>query len=156
MHAIESWASLYANHAALKTAVQFLHVGGLLAGGGCAIAADRTTLLVFRMEAAARALQLGFLKTTHRVVVGGLACTIASGLLLLGADLDTFLYSKVFWLKMGLLALLLANGAVLLAAERRVERGDARGWARLRGSSVASLVLWFATTCAGVGITNIG
>jgi hypothetical protein len=37
---IESWNALYANHAALRTAIEFAHIGGLVAGGGCAIAAD--------------------------------------------------------------------------------------------------------------------
>ena len=47
-HLLESWASLYANHAALRTGVEFLHLGGLVAGGGCAITADLATIAAAR------------------------------------------------------------------------------------------------------------
>ena len=31
---LDSWNALYANHAALRTAIEFAHIGGLVAGGG--------------------------------------------------------------------------------------------------------------------------
>ena len=80
--------------------------------------------MAIRDDAGTRALRLAALKGIHRVVLAGLVVIIVSGVLLFGADVDTFLYSKVFWLKMGLMLLLMANGAVLVRAERRVERGD--------------------------------
>jgi hypothetical protein len=36
-HLLEAWTSLYANHPALRTGIEFVHVGGLVAGGGCAM-----------------------------------------------------------------------------------------------------------------------
>ena len=51
-----------------------------------------------------------------RVVVAGLTLIVISGLLMLAADLDTFLHSRVFWIKMTLIVLLLINGALLTAA----------------------------------------
>ena len=56
---------------------------------------------------------------------------------MLAADLETFLYSRVFWIKMGLIALLLVNGAVLTSAERRASRGDADAWGRLRITAIS-------------------
>jgi hypothetical protein len=155
-HLIESWVSLYANHAALRTGVEFVHIGGLVAGGGCAITADLATITAARAGSATRTTQLILLKRTHRIVVLGLVALAMSGLLLFAADVETFLYSRVFWLKMGLMVLLLANGALLLLGERQVKRGEPHAWARLHYTAMASLVLWFLTTLAGAALPNIG
>lgn len=153
--AIVSWASFFANHSAVRTAVVFSHIGGLTAGGGCAIAADRATLLVSHQDASARAAHLRSLDGIHRVVVTGLVVIVVSGLLLLASDLDTFLYSKAFWIKMGLIALLLVNGAVLRRAEHRARDGAGAAWLTLRTTSIASLVLWLSIALAGVTLTNV-
>jgi hypothetical protein len=155
-HLIESWVSLYANHATLRTGVEFVHIGGLLAGGGCAITADLATIVAVRERSASRTTQLHLLKQTHAIVVFGLVALAVSGLLLFGADVQTFLYSRVFWLKMGLMALLLINGILLLKGERRVQRGDVHAWTRLHYTAVVSLVLWLLTTLAGAALPNIG
>jgi hypothetical protein len=156
-HSVEVWTSIYANHAAVRTAVSFLHVAGLIGGGGCAIAADRATLVAARQaDAAARRLQLGTLHTTHRVVLFGLAIVIVSGLMLFGADVDTFLHSRFFWLKMALVALLFLNGGVLLEAERRAAAGYDAAWTVLKATAIASLALWFLTTLAGAALPNVG
>jgi hypothetical protein len=155
-HLIESWVSLYANHAALRTGIEFMHIGGLVAGGGCAITADLATITAGRDGPAARTAQLQLLERTHLIVVLGLVALMMSGLLLFGADVQTFLYSRIFWLKMGLMVLLLINGALLLAGERQVKSGDARAWVRLHYAATASLVLWFLTTLAGAALPNIG
>ena len=155
-HLIESWVSLYANHAALRTGVEFLHIGGLVAGGGCAITADLATITAVRDRAATRTVQLHLLKQTHLIVVLGLVALGISGALLFGADVQTFFYSRIFWLKMGLMVLLLVNGWLLLLGERQVKRGEPGAWARLHYTAVASLILWFLTTLAGAALPNIG
>jgi uncharacterized membrane protein len=155
-HFIESWVSLYANHAALRTGIEFMHVGGLVAGGGCAITADLATITAARDRSGVRTTQLHLLKQTHRIVVLGLVALTMSGVLLFGADVETFLYSRIFWLKMGLMVLLLINGLLLLRGERQVQRGEQHAWARLHSTAVASLLLWFLTTLAGVALPNIG
>jgi hypothetical protein len=152
---LETWASFYANQSGVRTIIGFLHVAGLLTGGGFALAADRMTLIARRQETSMRITQLQALKNTHRIVVVGLVVTFVSGLLLFGADTDTFLYSKIFWIKMTLMVLLMINGFMLMRAESSAERGEARGWARLTGTSVASIVLWFLTTLAGAALPNI-
>jgi len=155
-HLIEAWASLYANHPALRTGIDFMHVGGLLAGGGCAVTADLATIRVARESPVARATHLQVLQRTHLLVVSGLGALVFSGLLQFTADLETFLHSRVFWLKMGLFALLLANGGLVLRGERQVIRGEPGAWTRLHYAAVASLVLWFLTTLAGTALPNIG
>ena len=153
--AIVSWASFFANHSAVRTAVVFAHIGGLTAGGGCAIAADRATLMVPRDDERARTAQLRSLEGIHRVVMLGLISIVVSGLLLLASDINTFLYSKVFWLKMGLVALLLVNGLVLRRAEHQARDGAGDAWMTLRTTSIASLVLWLSVALAGVTLTNV-
>ena len=64
--------------------------------------------------------------------------------------------SRIFWLKMALVVLLLVNGVLILAGERQVERDAPRAWTRLHATATASLVLWFVITLAGVALTNIG
>jgi hypothetical protein len=155
-HAIDVWASLYANHAALRTTVEFLHLAGLVGGGGYAIVVDRSTLAAVRASASVRAAQLTVIRGAHRVVITGLAVLFATGLLLFAADLDTFLWSRVFWLKMGLVGLLIGNGAIMRAAQKQAERGAVRAWSRLRTAAVVSFLLWFLTILAGTALPNVG
>ena len=155
MSVIDDWASIYSHHPLLRTFVGFLHVGGLLIGGGFAITVDRLTAIAAGHDPV-RSAQLDLLRSTHSAVLAGIAALVLSGLLLLGADLDMYLYSKVFWIKMGLFGLLLVNGAWLLRAEREIGRGNATAWTQLRAASSISLVLWLATTLAGVALPNIG
>lgn len=154
---VTQWASLYANHAALRTAVLFAHIGGLLAAGGAAIAADRATLIALRRgDTAVRRAQVEALALTHGIVLGGLTLMVASGLLMFAADVDTFLYSRVFWIKMSLVVVLLVNGAILTSTERLIRQGVDDVWGRLRFTSAASLWLWFLIALAGVALTNAG
>ena len=153
---VSQWASLYSNHAALRTVVVFAHVGALVGAGGCAISADRALLISLGQDEATRRAQVAAIARTHRIVLIGLSLLVVSGLLLLSADVETFLYSRVFWIKMSLVALLLVNGAVLTSAERRAGRGGGDAWGRLRVTAIASLALWFLITLAGVALTNVG
>ena len=150
------WASLYSNHAALRTAVVFAHIGGLVGAGGCAIAADRATLLALRRHEAERRQQVEALAGTHRVVIAGLTFIVVSGVLLFAGDVQTFLYSRIYWIKMAMILLLLVNGAALTAAERRASGGADDAWGRLRATAIFSLALWFLITFAGVALTNVG
>jgi hypothetical protein len=153
---VDSWNALYSNHASLRTAIEFVHIGGLLAGGGCAVAADLATIASARDSAATRVIELRVLKRTHALVVTGLVALFSSGALLFLADVGTYLYSRIFWLKMTLVVLLLANGMLLLRGERNVQRSDPGAWRRLHYIAVASLALWFLTTLLGAALPNIG
>ena len=154
-HAVEVWSTWYSNSAALRTGIGFAHVAGLLAGGGSAIAADRATLVAWRRDAASRIAHARVFHGTHRMVVIGLGVVTASGLLLLAADSETYLRSTVFWIKMALVVLLLANGSLLVRAGRRAQTGHQRAWTRLGYGSIASLLLWFLTTLMGAALPNV-
>jgi len=153
---LDSWASIYANHAALRTGILFMHVCGLLAGGGSAITIDLATIKANREGPVARAAHLKVLERTHALVVSGLAAIVISGLLQFGADVGTFVASRIFWLKMALVVLLVINGVLILGGERQVKRDAPRAWSRLHTTAAASLFLWFVITLAGVALTNIG
>ena len=155
---LETWGAIYSNHPALRASIEFLHVGGLLGGGGLAVAADRAMLQLGGVSApsAAREARLLSLHGTHRLVIAGLLLVIVSGLLLAFADLDTFLYSKVFWLKMALIVLLLGNGLALVRQETRALAGHEPAWRRLRLVACASLALWFSITLLGSALPNLG
>src|SRR5260221_2647079 len=101
------WAHLY-GHAPVSTTVTYLHLVGILVGGGVAVAADRASLRL--SPATDWRTELDRLAAVHRWVVGGLALIFASGLLMALAQVDSFGTSVVFWTKMGLVGLLLGNG----------------------------------------------
>jgi hypothetical protein len=153
---VEWWTTVYSNQATLRTVVAFAHVGGLLGGGGCAVAADRATLLLAHTGPERWDAHLASIRRAHRVVVIGLVFIFISGALLAAADLPTYLESKVFWTKMALVAALLVNGMVLIRAERQVVSGRAAGLRRLHQASAISLALWFLTTLLGTALPNVG
>lgn len=154
-HLFDVWTSIYSNHASLRTTVTFIHVAGLMLGGGCAITADLATIEAVREGPIGRSSQFHVLKRTHMIVLTGITALVLSGLLLFAADADTFLHSRIFWLKMGLMATLVLNGFVMLLGERKVLHGDTRAWGRLHTVAVSSLLLWFLTTLAGAALPNV-
>lgn len=152
-HGIDAWSSMYNDHTAVRIGVTFCHLAGLMAGGGLAVAADRATLRLATRSAAERTAHLDELHAIHRVVISGLVVTFVSGLLLLGADLETLTGSRVFWTKMGLVTLLIANGALMRRAEEAARTAPSTGWPRLHRASLVSLILWFAIVFAGTVLT---
>ncbi len=99
---------------------------------------------------------LELLEGTHGIVVAGLVALTVSGALLVAADAETFLHSKIFWLKIGLIAMLLANGWLQLQGGRRVRHGVPDAWNRLHATAISSLVLWFVITLIGASLPNLG
>lgn len=154
-HLAAAWSSVYGNHTSVAVVVIFGHLAGLLLGGGAALAADRMILEAAGGDAARRASCLDALPRVHRLVTRALALAVATGVLLMLADLDTFLAAGVFYVKGALFVLLLVNGLALIAGERTARRGDdVRGWRMLRASAIASSVLWLAVVFAGVLLTK--
>ena len=157
------WARLYGDSVLLQSLVMFVHLGSLLLAGGLAIAADRAALRAARPDGAVlRAPALAQIGAVHRSVLVGLALALASGALLLAADVETFLPSPVLWLKLALIALLLANGRVLQRAERAASApgadaatpGGSAPWRRLSGAAARSMVLWFSLVLVSVVLVN--
>lgn len=153
---LENWNSFYSNHAVIRSFIGFLHIGGLVLGGGCAIAADRAILLASKRNTAEKSSQVEALRGTHRIVLISLGIVTASGLLLFAADSDNFLHSVLFWIKMGLIAALMVNGFLLVRAERRAETDILGAWRSLTITSTISVALWMLTTLAGAALPNIG
>lgn len=157
-HAFAPWQSVYSESAFVSTTVTTVHILSLLIGGGIAIATDRATLRAMRGSSADREYHLRELHSTHRVVVSALVVLFVSGVLLAAADIEAFLASPVFWLKLALLALLCANGLVLYRTEHRIRSSEdppARLWKRLGISAQLSLGLWLLVAIAGTALLNL-
>ena len=155
---VEPWAHFYSHSKVASTIVTFLHIAPIVVGGGIAIALDRASLRLDVADARARERHLTELGSVHPIVLWSLGVLLLSGLAMLAADLDTFLGSWVFWLKMALIVALLANGAQMTRRERALAGpagAAADQWRRLRGIAITSLVLWLAITLAGVVLTSV-
>ena len=152
---LEPWKTRYADSTAISSSVTGAHILALLMSGGMAIAADRTTLRALKATPENRRVLVGELRFVHRPVIIGFAFLFASGLLLMASDFETYARSKLFWAKMVLIAGLLANGAVLYLADRRLHEAGSEAeppltlWRRLRASTWISLCLWITITIAG-------
>lgn len=150
--AVAPWADFYNANTVAQTVVTFGHFGGMMTAGGLALASDRSTLRSMRGEAWEHRRHLRELAAIHPLILAALAVTSFSGLLMFAADVEVLAASPMFWIKMLLVLLLLANGWVMLQAERqlvRVHPSDGHGWRRLRRASLISLGLWFAVVLAG-------
>jgi hypothetical protein len=154
----EPWAHVYADSKIIATVVTFGHIASLLMAGGLAVATDRATLRALRLAASERGRHLEDLSGVHRLVVGGLTLSVMTGLLLFASDVETFIGSWVFWLKMALICVLLVNGYTMARAERalRADAADSSpAWGNLRRSALVSVALWYVITLAGVALMNV-
>ena len=149
------WAVYYADHQMVSLVVRFLHLGALMVGGGTALAIDRLVLGSARERTdERRRAALTALHGSHAVVVPALVVVAASGGLMAAADWPTFVGSRLFWIKMASFALLLVNGAVLVAAERAYAMGaDTRMWRRVIAASATSFLLWLFILWMGEWLT---
>lgn len=145
---VATWAHLYNDSKTMSDAVTFVHLAGIMLGGGVAIAADRAALHHALDSDLPYVAPLGG-TAVHRWVVIALAAITASGILMLLADLHTYITSALFWVKMGLTLLLIGNGYIRLQAERAVLAGVHGARARFRSTSWVSLVLWVVILLAG-------
>ncbi|MEO6877289.1 MAG: hypothetical protein ABI205_02330, partial [Gemmatimonadaceae bacterium] len=157
----DGWNSLYSHSKLISTSVITVHLGAMFLGGGLAVAADRTTLRVAAERPEDRARQLAEVKDVHRPVVIALVLLLISGVAMALADLENFLGSVVFWIKLILVALLLINGLFLQRTESALRAESAEGdatvparWGRMRLFTVMSITLWIATFVAGSILAN--
>ena len=152
---VEPWASFYSDSPLAQTLVTYAHIGGLVVGGGAAIAADRVTLrMASDVDRRRHLLEIG---RAHRLVLTSLAIVAVSGLLMFTSDLETYWASPVFWIKMALVIGLLVNGARMQRIERKATLESvvsSAQWGAMRGTAMASLILWLAITLAGVALIN--
>ena len=148
----DPWAKLFSHSKGVSAGVTFLHLAPLVFAAGAAFAADRATLRAAKAGAAERTRQLQEIMASHRIILSGLALSFVSGILLFLSDVETFLGSVYFWVKLGLVGLLLLNGFFMTRTEKKlVASGESVAlWARMRTIALLSAVLWLATTLAGV------
>lgn len=87
----------------------------------------------------------------RRVAIGALLVQIASGLVLFAAEASHVALNPVFQIKLVLIAIALANVALVTAAMRPSMREQAgfRLPSLVRVGAIASLVLWLAVAAAG-------
>jgi hypothetical protein len=149
----DRWAHFYGDHKAVSAGITWVHLAGVLLGGGLAIAADRSSLRLAPSSPDVPA-ELARIGSVHRWVIAGLVISVLSGLLMMFADLKTYLPSVLFWTKMSMIVLLLLNGLVRLRAEHALGRGEST-WRAFRATSMASLVLWFAILLAGSYLSTL-
>ncbi len=150
---VERWAHYYGDRKLVSAGVTYVHLAGILLGGGLSVASDRASFQVMPDGPGMRR-ELERLYAVHRWVIAGLALTMSSGLLMLFADLTTYVTSALYWTKMGLVALLLTNGYVRLRAEIAI-RGGRDAWRAFRRTSGLSMVLWFLVLMAGAFLSTI-
>ena len=165
----EPWRRVYAHSPLLSTLILFGHLGGLFAAGGLTVAAERATLRLDPSDELDRRRHLTDLARLRRPVWIAFAVALISGALLFLADVEAFALSPIFWTKMALVALLLANStytARLDTALRRdhadpgAEPGAEPGarvsarWRRRRAGAVASAVLWFGLVLVGTALAS--
>ena len=153
----EPWAKLYSHSKALSATVLFAHLAPLIFSAGPAVMMDRATIRVATSGGLNdRARQLKEQHGIHRLIVVGLGVSAVSGLLLFASDVETFLGSVYFWLKLAAVFLLLLNGYLITTTERKLLRwGDKDTvWARMKLHAYLSIFLWFATALAGVVLAS--
>ncbi len=152
MNLAAPWAKIYSHSKVVSATVTFLHIAPLIFGAGAAFVADRATLRVASLGTDERRRQLQELGKIHRVVIFGLGLSVVSGVLMFLSDVETFLPSPFYWVKLGLVALLLVNGFMMTQTEKALanNQDDTKLWGRLRTIALLSAVLWMATTLAGV------
>src|SRR4051812_15239485 len=119
---LKPWSDFYDHSKLAETIVQSLHVGGVLLGGGLAIAADRGSLRAMRVPADERGHYRSELAAVHRWVLTGLTIVVLSGIALLASDIETFWGSWIYWIKMALFVVLLVNGLRMTKAEDALNR----------------------------------
>lgn len=162
----EPWRRVFAHSPLLSTVILFGHLGGLLAAGGLTVAADRATLRLDPRDDADRRRHLAELEQMRGLVWGAFAIALLCGALLFLADVEAFAASPIFWTKMGLVLLLVANALVTSRMDSALRRDadasatstapdrHARRWRRRRAGALASAVLWFGLVLAGTALAS--
>lgn len=140
----EPWRRAVSHSAALSTSVLFVHLGALVCAGGFSLTADYATLRVTARMAPDTAVSIEA-NDSRRIAGYALLVLLASGVALFLSDVAAFADMAVFWLKMGLVAVLLVNA---VSATRLARRGEP-AVARRRLHAALSIGLWFTILALG-------
>jgi hypothetical protein len=157
----EPWQKLYAHSTVVATLVLFGHVAGLLVAGALTLSAEASALRLDLHDDDARRRYFRNVTSARRSTGLALAIAMLSGALLFLTDLEAFAVSTVFWMKMGLVALLLTNGIVasrldaqLSCASDEASAAKENLWRRRRLSARATAVLWFSLVLSGSALAS--
>jgi hypothetical protein len=161
----EPWRRLYSQSPLLSTLILFGHLAGLLAAGGLTVAAERTTLRLDPHCDDDRRRHLADLERLRAPVWTAFGIALVSGSLLFFADVEAFAASRIFWMKMLLVALLLTNTLVTARLDTALRRDGevgtlhtsgvgARRWRQRRASAIASATLWFGLVLVGAALAS--
>jgi hypothetical protein len=96
---------------------------------------------------------MAMLHKAHPYVIAWTAVLAMSGALMMAADISTFWSSRVFWIKVTLVALLCTNGVAMLLIENRTRRAGINQWNSLVLVSTFSAILWLTTLFVGTLLT---
>jgi hypothetical protein len=154
---VKPWADFYSDSKPAATIVTFLHIAGIMVGGGFAMFSDRAALKAVKGSDDDRHRILRDFAAVHRPVLTALTVVVISGAAMMLADAETFLVSPVYYTKIGLFALLLANGWVMRETEHKLAKDPMAGnklWGRFTLGARASIALWLMTAFVGVALTN--
>lgn len=158
----EPWRRLYSQSPLLSTLILFGHLGGLLAAGGLTVAAERATLRLDPGCDADRRRHLADLAQLRTPVWIAFGVALVTGVLIFFADVEAFAASRIFWAKMLLVALLLANTIITARLDTGLRDSDAgasteagvRRWRRRRAGAIASATLWFGLVLVGAALAS--
>ncbi len=155
--AVKPYADWYSHSKPAETVVTFLHIAGVMVGGGLAIASDRMALRIGNGSVDDRRRLLRDFHEVHRPVLIALTVVVLSGAAMMLSDVETFLVSPVYYTKIGLFGVLLVNGFVMTRTEGVLTADPTptnRKWGRFRLGAMASIALWLATALVGVWLVN--
>jgi hypothetical protein len=154
------WQDLVSSSDVIGGTVMGVHILALMIGGGIGLAADRSTLRVAPGDTAGRRVRLTDVREVHTIVLVGVIALFASGVLLAAAEIEEFVESPVFWVKLALAGLLVVNGIALTRTTNRLSASDEElpvgdaDWALLRRYARFSAFLWIATAVVGIVLVN--
>lgn len=157
----EPWQKLYAHSTVVATLVLFGHVAGLVVAAALTFSTEASALRLDPGDDTERRRYLRFALPARRAIGIALGVAMSSGILLFLADLEAFAVSPVFWAKMLLVVLMLANVGIAARLDARLIRGDdvaahrhGRLWRRRRLSAWATAVLWLALLLSGSALAS--
>lgn len=141
--ALQPWADLHASSSVVSAGLTFLHLAGLMVGGGAATGVDWQVLRT--RTPGARVATCARVSEAHGVVRGALGLLVVTGVAMAAADVEVFAGSTVFLVKMALVGVLVTNGLLL---QRAAAAGPVR-WSTLSATAAVSLCTWLALVLAG-------
>jgi hypothetical protein len=154
----EPWRIVFNASVVISTGVLFMNVASIVCAGGLSLVMDRATLRPGSRDNAERERRGS--AANRRLLIGAFVVAVSSGMLLFLSDVHAFIHLRTFWLKMGLVVLLINNALLADRHARRVlssgpgtARGSLESVSRERVHARVSIGLWLLTLLAGTALT---